>query len=66
MGAALELVGVEQRWPGAPVQHRGELPREVCRVTDAGAHPLADERWRLVRGIAEEEDVPAPEAPRDE
>ena len=41
-----------------PVEDEVELPREVGRVADPGAHALAGERRHQVRGVAGEEDPP--------
>src|SRR6266850_1790282 len=56
---ALRLVAVE------PVR-AGELPGEVRRAADAGAHALAEERRRLVRGVAGDEEAPVAPALGDE
>ena len=56
--SALLVVGGQERRRGAPVEHEVELPRQVGRVAEAGAHALSGERRHLVRGVAGEEDPP--------
>ena len=53
---SLVAVGVEERVVGDPVGNEAQLPRQVRRVTDAGAQPLAEERRHLVGGVTGEED----------
>ena len=57
LGDPLDVVGLEKRRVLRPAQHVVELPGQVGRVAQAGAHPLAGERRRLVRGVAGEEDA---------
>jgi hypothetical protein len=61
----LRLEGVEERRGGAAVEHRGEFPRQVDRISDARVHPLPAHRAVDVRGIAEEERASRPESVRD-
>src|SRR5207247_920122 len=52
---ALVLVAVEQRRPGLALDDRGQLPREVVRVLDAGVAAEAAV-WRYdMRGITRQE-----------
>ena len=53
--AALFLVGVEEPLVGVALHDQCELPGEVGRVADAGAHALSDERRGQVGGVAEQE-----------
>ena len=46
----------------SPVEHAGQLPRQVHRIAQPGAHALPDERRGEVGGVAEQEDVAAPPA----
>jgi hypothetical protein len=62
---ALGLVGVEQRLGRGARAPRGELPPQVGRVADAGAQALAEERRRLVRGVAGEQQAAAAPAGGD-
>src|SRR5262249_43588534 len=55
---ALRLVRIEQAISRFAVDDRGELPREVHRVADAGVHSLAAHGTVNVRGVAEEEASP--------
>ncbi len=62
--ASLRVVGVQQ----GPVRSRrrgeGQLPAQVDRVEDAGVHALAAGRGVGVRGVARQEERPAPEGLR--
>ena len=57
MRFAFPLVRVQQIGRERAVQHSGELPRQVRRIAQTGAHALPDERGSEVGGIAEQEDV---------
>lgn len=56
MRFAFSLVGDEYPLGQVPGEDSGELPGEVGRVAQSGAHALADERRCEVGGIAEQED----------
>src|SRR5262249_17576229 len=58
---SLWFVCVENPVTGASVQHRGQLPREVHGVPDAGVHALPADRAVNVRGITHEEHASASE-----
>ncbi len=59
---SLLLVGVEDVGGQVAREDAGQLPRQVHRVAQAGAHALADERRGEVGGVAEQEDAAAPPA----
>ena len=50
---------------GDAAQHRVELPRQVGGVAQARAHALAEERRRLVAGVARQQQAPAAPLPGD-
>ncbi len=55
MRQPLAFIGVEQRVGCTVLDDRGELPGEVGGVAHAGTHALAEERRRLVAGIARQQ-----------
>ena len=65
-GARSSLVRIEQTVVGATREYSVELPREIDRVPDAGAEPLAHERRRLVRGVARQQHRPDAPTLRDQ
>src|SRR6266545_247742 len=62
MGMAFGVVSVEQVGGGAAGQDVGDLPGEVVGVAQPGGQALADERWRQVGRVAEQEGSPDLEA----
>src|SRR4029079_9989692 len=54
-GDALRLIAVEKLGPRPALQHGGELPGEIHRITHAGIHALAAGRAMDMAGIAGDE-----------
>ncbi len=50
---AFHLVAVQQRFRGAPLQHRGELPAQVVCVCDSSVHPEAAGRRETMCGVSD-------------
>ena len=63
--APFRLVGVQQPVVGVAPHDEGELPGQVGRVADAGAHALSDERRGQVGRVAEQEQPPVAPAVGD-
>ena len=55
---ALRLVAVEEAAVGAALDDRGQFPRQVDRVADAGVHALAAHGTVDVRGVTDEKRAP--------
>jgi hypothetical protein len=55
MGAPLLFIGVQQVIGRACTQDQIELPGQVGRVAQPGAHALSEEGRHLVRGVADQE-----------
>ena len=66
MGAALRLVGVEQRVAGRAGNDHRELPGEVGRIPDPGAHALPEKRGGLVGAVSGEHRSTATPRDRDQ
>ena len=63
-GAALGVVGVQERGPGLALHDRRELPREVVGVLDPGVAAEAAVGGHDVRGVARQEHAAVGEARR--
>lgn len=53
--AALDVVAVQDGRRRLALKDPGELPSQVCRVTESGNETLAGKRWGDVGGVADEE-----------
>jgi hypothetical protein len=57
--APLGIVGLENAGAAKSPHAGGELPAEIAGITDARIHAIAARRDVLVRGVADEQRVPA-------